>query len=163
MLITTRGSQDFASAHGRRRARDRNMVPLSPHLAHAAPSRRDRNQGDPIDRLAAILRLDMPPARSLSTSRILRMGYLYPGMPCSPSKEPRQCRFEDHPTALVTPSTIARNEWSRSIGTPGRNQLGSVVAISRYAHPVLVKAHSGACRRACFIERHIARTHATSR
>ena len=75
----------------------------------------------PIDRLAAILRLDMPPARSLSTSRILRMGNLCPGMPCSLSKESRQCRFADHPTAPVTPVhslvAIARNGWSRSIGT----------------------------------------------
>jgi hypothetical protein len=29
---------------------------------------------------------------------------------------------------------IARNGWSRSIGTPGPNQSESVVAISRYAH-----------------------------
>ena len=106
------------------------------------PARRARRMHSPaavtpIDRLAAIWRLDMPPARSLSTSRILRMGNLCPGMPCSPSKEPRQCRFEDHPTALVTPVhslvAIARNGWSRSIGTPGRNQLELVVAISRYA------------------------------
>ena len=95
------------------------------------PARRARRMQSPaavtpIDRLAAILRLDMPPARSLSTSRILRMGNLCPGMPCSPSKEPRQCQFEDHPTVLVTPvhslAAIARNGWSRSIGTPGRNQ-----------------------------------------
>jgi hypothetical protein len=33
-----------------------------------------------IDRLAAIFRLDMPPARSRSTSRILRMGNLCPGI-----------------------------------------------------------------------------------
>jgi len=34
----------------------------------------------PIDRLNAILRLDMPAALSRSTSRILRMGNLAPGM-----------------------------------------------------------------------------------
>ena len=34
-------------------------------------------------RLAAILRLDMPAADSLSTSRILRMGNLGPGLPRS--------------------------------------------------------------------------------
>jgi hypothetical protein len=32
----------------------------------------------PIDRLAAILRLDLPPTRSLITSRILRIGNLCP-------------------------------------------------------------------------------------
>ena len=44
-----------------------------------------------------------------------------------------QCRFEDHPTALVTPVhslvAIARNGWSRLIGMPGRNQLESVWAM----------------------------------
>ncbi len=38
----------------------------------------------------------------------------------------RQCRFADHPTVPMTPIhslvVIARNGWSRSIGTPGRNQ-----------------------------------------
>ena len=80
----------------------------------------------PIDRLAAIWRLDMPPARSLSTSRSLRMGNLCPGMPRSLQKGSRQCRFADHPTVPMTPIhslvVIARNGWSRSIGTPGRNQ-----------------------------------------
>ena len=80
-------------------------------------------------KLAAILRLDMPAARSLSTSRILRMGNLCPGMPRSLSKGAKPCRFADHPTAPVTPVhrlvAIARNGWSRSIGTPGRNQSES--------------------------------------
>ena len=48
------------------------------------------------------------------------------------------CRFEDHPTVPVTSVhslvAIARNGWSRSIGTPGRNQLEQVVAITRCAH-----------------------------
>ena len=47
------------------------------------------------------------------------------------------CRFEDHPTVSVTSVhslvAIARNGWSRSIGTPGRNQLERVVAITRCA------------------------------
>ena len=47
------------------------------------------------------------------------------------------CRFEDHPTVPVTSVhslvAIARNGWSRSIGTPGRNQLEQVVAITRCA------------------------------
>ena len=93
----------------------------------------------PIDRLAAIWRLDMPPARSLSTSRSLRMGNLCPGMPRSLQKGSRQCRFADHPTVPMTPIhslvVIARNGWSRSIGTPGRNQSESGVAISRCAQP----------------------------
>ena len=46
-------------------------------------------------------------------------------------------RFEDHPTVSVTSVhslvAIARNGWSRSIGTPGRNQLERVVAITRCA------------------------------
>ena len=29
---------------------------------------------------------------------------------------------------------IARNGWSRSIGTPGRNQSEQLVAMARYAH-----------------------------
>ena len=49
------------------------------------------------------------------------------------------CRFEDHPTVPVTSVhslvAIARNGWSRSIGTPGRNQLEQVVAITRCAYP----------------------------
>src|SRR6202140_256575 len=81
-------------------------------------------------RLAAILRLDMPPALSRSTSRILRMGNLGPGIPSSSQKEPSQCRFEDHPTVLITPV----HSWSRSIGTTGRNQSEQLVAITRCAH-----------------------------
>src|SRR6201994_1260608 len=87
-------------------------------------------------RLAAILRLDMPAAESLSTSRILRMGNLGPGIapaPCGKGAKP--CRFADYPTASVTPVhrlvAIARNGWSRSIGTPGRNQSEPAVAITR--------------------------------
>src|SRR5260370_18012279 len=42
------------------------------------------------------------------------------------SKGSRHCRFADHPTVSVTPVhslvAIARNGWSRSIGTNGRNQ-----------------------------------------
>jgi hypothetical protein len=45
------------------------------------------------------------------------------------------CRFADHPTAPVTPVhslvAIARNRWSRSIGTPGRNQSEQLVAITQ--------------------------------
>src|SRR5208282_4088756 len=52
----------------------------------------------PIDRLAAILRLDMPSAVSRSTSRILRMGNLAPDIgplsPCGKGARPR--RFADH-------------------------------------------------------------------
>src|SRR5664280_2964980 len=79
----------------------------------------------------------MPPAQSLSTSRILRIGNLCPGMPSSSQKELMPCRFEDHPTVPVTSVhslvAIARNGGSRSIGTPGRNQLEQVVAITRCA------------------------------
>jgi hypothetical protein len=88
-------------------------------------------------RLAAILRLDMPAADSLSTSRILRIGNLGPGMPRSCEKGAKPCRFADHPTAPIIPVhrlvAIARNGWSRSIGTLGRNQSELVVAINRCA------------------------------
>jgi hypothetical protein len=57
----------------------------------------------PTTKLAAILRLDMPAALSRSTSRILCMGNLCPGMSSSSQKEPRSCRFEDHPTPSFTP------------------------------------------------------------
>src|SRR6185503_17887790 len=72
-------------------------------------------------RLAAILRLDMPAADSLSTSWILRMGNLGPGIaPLPLGKGANPCRFADHPTAPVTPVhrlvAIARNGWSRSSG-----------------------------------------------
>src|SRR5262249_33423023 len=54
------------------------------------------------------------------------MGNLSPGMPPLPFKGGRQDGFADHPTMPVTPVhslvAIARNGWSRSIGTPGRNQ-----------------------------------------
>ena len=57
-------------------------------------------------------------------------------------KGAKPSRFEDHPTAPVTPVhslvAIARNGRSRSIGTLGRNQLESVVAISRCAQRALV-------------------------
>jgi hypothetical protein len=85
-------------------------------------------------RLAAILRLDMPTAHSLSTSRILRMGNLDPGIAPAPcGKRAKSCRFADHPTAARHPRpqagrdrpewvvAINRNAWSQSIGTAGRN------------------------------------------
>ena len=57
-------------------------------------------------------------------------------------ENPNRGIVEDHPTALVTPVhslvAIGRNGWSRSIGTPGRNQLELVVAISRYAQRIAV-------------------------
>ena len=91
----------------------------------------------PIDRLPAILRFDMPAARSLNTSRTLRMGNLCPVMPRSPFKGRGNAGFADHPTAPVIPVhslvAINRNRWSRSIGIGGRNQSEPVVAISRCA------------------------------
>ena len=88
----------------------------------------------PIDRLAAILRLDMPPARSLGTSRILRMGNLCPGMPRSLSKgteampirrSPNGARHTRPQPGRHRPEwvvAINRNAWSQSIGIGGRNQ-----------------------------------------
>ena len=85
----------------------------------------------PINRLAATFRLDMPPACKRSTSGILRMGNLCPGMPRSLLKRARHCRFADHPTAFVTPVhslvAIPRNG--------GRDQSKRLVATSRCAHP----------------------------
>jgi hypothetical protein len=78
--------------------------------------------------------LDMPAARSRSTSRILRMGNLCPGMPRSLLKEvealpirrsPNGVRHtrpqpgRDRPEWVVA---ILRNEWSQSIVIGGRNQ-----------------------------------------
>src|ERR1700686_4798829 len=97
-------------------------------------------------RLAAILRLDMPPALSRSTSRILRMGNLGPGIPSSSQKEPSQCRFEDHPTVLITPV----HSWSRSPGTGGRDQSERLVAINRnsWSRSPGARTNSGIARRA---------------
>ena len=115
---------DRAGAPAPRRSARPAAARSSRHAAPAACSPRPPSRPSP--RLAAILRLDMPAADSLSTSRILRMGNLGPGMSRSLRKEPKQCRFADHPTAPVTPVhrlvAIARNGWSRSIGTAGRNQ-----------------------------------------
>ena len=50
------------------------------HLRRPLPLQEINDRVAPIDRLNAILRLDMPAAVSRSTSRILRMGNLAPGM-----------------------------------------------------------------------------------
>ena len=51
---------------------------------------------------------------------------LGPGMPCSLWQGAKPCRFADHPTTPIIPGpqvvAIARNRWSRSIGTPGWSQ-----------------------------------------
>ena len=76
----------------------------------------------PIDRLTAILRLDMPPARSLSTSRILRMGNLCPGMSSSLPKgtEAMPIRRSPNGAGYTRPQ-------------PGRDRPEWVVAINRNA------------------------------
>src|SRR5215813_9369678 len=98
----------------------------------------------PIDRLAAILRLDMPAAVNRSTSRILRMGNLAPGIgPLLPvEKGATPLGFADHPTVLVhTPPRypqvleiaqehllgISRNRCAR-------DQSESLLGITRCAH-----------------------------
>jgi hypothetical protein len=68
--------------------------------------------------LAAILRLDIPSARSLRTSRIFRM----PPLPLKRvSKGGEARRIADHPTLPVTPVhsviPINWNRWSQSPGT----------------------------------------------
>src|ERR1700730_15246346 len=103
------------------------------------PARRARRMQSPaavtpIDRLAAIFRWDMPLARSLSTSRILRMGNLCPGMPRSLSKgtEAMPIRRSPNGAGYTRPQpgrdqseqvvAINRKAWSQSIGISGRNQ-----------------------------------------
>jgi hypothetical protein len=86
-----------------------------------------------IDRLTAIFRLDMPPARSRSTSRILRIGNLCLGMSRSLlegvealliRRSPNGVRHtrpqpgRDRPEWVVA---INRNDWWQSIGISGRN------------------------------------------
>src|SRR5215475_3140668 len=88
-------------------------------------------------RLAAILRLDMPAADSLSTSLILCMGNLGPGMPRSLWKRSEAMPIRRSPNGARHPRpqaiATARNRWSRSVGTGGRDQSESLVAISRCA------------------------------
>src|SRR5262249_23198268 len=105
----------------------------------------------PIDRLAAILRLDMPAPVSRSTSRMLRIGNLAPGMaPSGCGKRREATRIRGSPNgARHTPSPrsttparnrseqvlgISRNDCSGSIGTGARDQSESVLGISRCAH-----------------------------
>src|ERR1700726_1256209 len=79
-------------------------------------------------RLAAILRLDMPAADSLSTSLILRMGNLGPGIAPLPVEKERS-----HADSRITqprqspPST----GWARAPGMGGRDQSEQLVAIDR--------------------------------
>jgi hypothetical protein len=70
--------------------------------------------------------LDMPPARSLSTSRILRMGNLCPGMPCSPQRSRGNADSKITQRRWSHPSTA----WSRSPGMGGRDQSERPVAIN---------------------------------
>src|SRR5499433_609098 len=128
---------------------------ISSGSGQASPARRARCRQSitvdaPIDRLAAILRLDMPAAVNRSTSRILRMGNLAPGIaPLPVEKEARPLGFADHPTVLVhTPPHhpqllgIARNNCSGSIGMLlgisrngcARDQWESLLGITRCAH-----------------------------
>jgi len=79
-------------------------------------------------RLAAILRLDMPAADSLSTSRILRMGNLGPGLPRSLWKRSEAMPIRGSPNGARHPRPQA-----------GRDHPEPVVAINRIAgrnHPV---------------------------
>jgi hypothetical protein len=83
----------------------------------------------PIDRLAAILRLDMPAAVNRSTSRMLRMGNLAPGMARPLWKKGDAIWIRGSPTgARHAPPRdpqpllgIARNRCSGSIGIAARD------------------------------------------
>src|SRR5262245_27153935 len=118
---------------------------ISSGSGQASPARRARCRQSmtvvaPIDRLAAILRLDMPAAVSRSTSRTLRMGNLAPGIgPFPPvEKRPTSLGFADHPTAPFTllPRNsqpllgIVRNGCSGSVGTTARDQSVRVLGIN---------------------------------
>src|SRR5262249_51568363 len=118
---------------------------ISSGSGQASPARRARCRQSmtvvaPIDRLAAILRLDMPAAVSRSTSRMLRMGNLAPDIgPFPPvEKGPTSLGFADHPTAPFTllPRNsqpllgIARNGCSGSVGTTARDQSVRVLEIN---------------------------------
>src|ERR1700730_3697339 len=84
-------------------------------------------------RLAAILRLDMPAADSLSTSWILRMGNLGLGIAPLPVEKERVMPIRGSPDGACHPRpqagrdrpewvvAINRNAWSQSIGTAGRD------------------------------------------
>ena len=99
----------------------------------ARPARRARRMQSPAavaltPRLAAILRLDMPAADSLSTSRILRMGNLAPGIVSLPVERSEAMPIRGSPNGVrhTRPQAgrdppervvaINRNGWSRSPG-----------------------------------------------
>src|SRR5215813_4435216 len=104
-----------------------------------------------IPRLAAILRLDMPAADSLSTSRTLRMGNLGSGIPRSygkershadsritqrrPSSPSTGCR--DRPESVVA---IRRNAWSSSIGMLEGSSRSRVTGIAANSARDLLEA-----------------------
>src|SRR6185369_13220933 len=79
-------------------------------------------------RLAAILRLDMPAADSLSTSRILRMGNLGPGI--APLLVEKERSHADSRITQRRPSPPSTG-WSQSPGMGGRDQSERLVAINR--------------------------------
>src|SRR5215831_15326977 len=96
------------------------------------PARRARRMHSPaavalIPRAAAILRLDMPAADSLSRSRILRMGNLGPGIGALllwKGAKPMLIRGLPNGARHTHPQVVAiiRNGWSRSIVAPGRDR-----------------------------------------
>src|SRR5262245_49604943 len=135
---------------------------ISSGSGQASPARRARCRQSmtvvaPIDRLAAILRLDMPAAVSRSTSRTLRMGNLAPGIgPFPPvEKGPTSLGFADHPTAPFTllPRNsqpllgIVRNGCSGSVGTTARDQSVRVLGINWNSCSGSLGAPSRASRR----------------
>jgi hypothetical protein len=107
-------------------------------LSRVRGTRRPGNYRGSMERI-------LPPARGVSSigstvgDAVVPVAESPPNLPLQAAlvNEARQCRFADHPTEPVTPLhslvAIARNGWSRSIGTPGRNQSESVVAIRRCA------------------------------
>src|SRR5215813_4842609 len=138
---------------------------ISSGSGQASPARRARCRQSmtvvaPIDRLAAILRLDMPAAVSRSTSRTLRMGNLAPGIgpfpPCG--KRADLIRIRGSPNGpLHTPSPqfttpardrservlgISRNDCSGSIGTGCSGSIG-IAARDHSVRPILYGPRTG--------------------
>src|SRR5215510_4925308 len=111
---------------------------ISSGSGQASPARRARCRQSitvdaPIDRLAAILRLDMPAAVSRSTSRMLRMGNLAPDIglfPCGKGARPQG--FADHPTVPITLLPRDPQPCSGSLGTSARDQSERLLGINRY-------------------------------
>jgi len=123
----------------------REPVDLAPRAKPARRARRIVSPAvvTPTDKLAAIMGFDMPPARSLSTSRILRMGNLsqscpapFKGVEAMPiRRSPNSAGHTPPQPGRDRPERVAathRNSSSQSIGISGRNQPVRAVVPALY-------------------------------